>query len=105
MKSLRESFRPIGDYNKFSDITGIPISRLDRIFHGELPTLEELVAIAKATGTPVTKFMCDYGTYFLDYTFRNYEFKFKKFPVTVKADNLELAFNTALKKLEKHLME
>lgn len=105
MKSLRESFRPIGDYNKFSGITGIPIPRLDRIFHGELPTLEELVAIAKATGTPVTKFMCDYDTYFLDYTFRNYEFKFKKFPVTVKADNLELAFNTALKKLEKHLME
>lgn len=105
MKSLRESFRPIGDYNKFSDITGIPISRLDRIFHGELPTLEELVAIAKATGTPVTKFMCDYGTYFLDYSFRNYEFKFKKFPVTVKEDNLELAFNSALKKLEKHLMK
>ena len=105
MKSLRESFRPIGDYNKFSAMTGIPIPRLDRIFHGELPTLEELVAIAKATGTPVTKFMCDYDKHFLDYTFRNYEFKFKQFPVTVKEDNLELAFNSALKKLEKHLME
>ena len=94
MKSLRASFRPIGDYNKFSDMTASYL-KIDRIFHGYLHL--RTFAIAKATGTLQNLCVTTISTFLITHSvimnLNSNSFGYSK------EDNLELAFN-ALSKLE-----